>query len=80
MPSVSSSGTSSKKALVYSSVVQQAPGYVWRWRSDDGKEESAESFPYYHDCLADARAKGYEVDLASAHGNTAPGGSPHKLD
>ena len=68
-----------KKAALYSIPAPQSPGYVWEWRSSDGKTRSKGSFAYYHDCLADARAQGYEVELSAAHGNTAPGGARHNL-
>lgn len=67
-----------KKAELYSSPVMQQPGYAWKWRAHDGTE-SKKSFPYYYECVTDAREHGYEVDLASAKGITAPGGAPHNL-
>ena len=50
-----------------------AHGYCWRWHSADGKTDSVGQFTYYHDCLADARANGYDIELTHASGETAPG-------
>ena len=68
-----------KKAELYSITVPQSPGYAWKWRAVSGKTTCRESFQYYHDCLADARAKGYEVELSQAQGHTAPAGARHNL-
>ena len=38
-------------------------GYVWRWKSEDGAATSLRAFPFFYDCLSDARARGYEVKL-----------------
>ena len=62
-----------KPALVFSIPSKTANGYCWRWRSLDGEAESAESFVYYFDCLADARANGYVAQPTQAQGTTAPG-------
>ena len=35
------------------------PDFGWRWRSADGKEQSSQGFAYYHDCVEDARKRGY---------------------
>ena len=64
---------SMKPAAIFSIPSTTPPGYCWRWRSSDGKTDSKSQFCYYHDCLADAKASGYAVQLPVAHGNTAPG-------
>jgi hypothetical protein len=33
----------------------------------------------YYDCVADARKRGYEVELTRAQGVTAPGGARHNM-
>jgi hypothetical protein len=50
-----------KSAVLFSELMTAAPCYCWRWRSDDGKTKSTRSFVYYLQCLADARANGYDV-------------------
>ena len=62
-----------KPAVIFSIPMTTSHGYCWRWRSVDGKTDSTGQFVYYHDCLADANANGHSVQLAVAHGNTAPG-------
>lgn len=64
---------SMKPAVIFSIPSITSPGYCWRWRSVDGKTDSESQFVYYHDCLADAKAKGYSVRFEAARGNTAPG-------
>lgn len=62
-----------KPAVIFSIPATTPNGYCWRWRSVDGKTDSKSQFAYYHDCLADAKASGYSVQLSVARGNTAPG-------
>ena len=62
-----------KPAVIFSIPTTTAVGYCWRWRSVDGKTDSSRQFTYYDDCRADAAANGHAVQLAVAHGNTAPG-------
>jgi hypothetical protein len=62
-----------KQAVMFSIPTTTAPGYCWRWRSVDGKTDSAQQFTYYHDCLADATANGYSIQQTVAQGDTAPG-------
>ena len=38
-------------------------GYAWRWTSEDGAATSPAAFPLFYDCLSDARARGYDVEL-----------------
>jgi hypothetical protein len=54
-------------------------GFVWKWRCDEDKKESSQSFVRYHDCMTDAQAQGYTVELTFAKGNRAPGGAPQQL-
>ena len=68
-----------KKAEIYSTPAGAEPGYVWKWRCNKTNEGSAKSFTLYHDCLADARENGYEVELTHARGITAPGGAGYAL-
>lgn len=62
-----------KPAVIFSVPMTASPGYCWRWRAVDGKAESKSQFAHYHDCLADAQANGFVVELSVAQGNTAPG-------
>jgi hypothetical protein len=52
------------------------PGFVWKWRSADGATVSRECFMYFHDCLTDARARGYSVEIERVHGAARPGADP----
>lgn len=51
-----------KQAQVYCARVTGA-SFSWKWRSADGKHESANAFDYYHDCLEDARKNGYTAEF-----------------
>ena len=62
-----------KPAVIYSIPAPTSLGFSWRWRSVDGKTESARQFPYYYDCLADAKTNGYAVEVTVAHGSSSPG-------
>ena len=62
-----------KPAVIFSVPITTSPGYCWRWRSADGKADSKSQFGYYYDCVADAQANGFAVELSVAHGATAPG-------
>lgn len=35
----------------------------WAWSSEGGERKSAELFPFFYDCVEDARRNGYYVDL-----------------
>jgi hypothetical protein len=49
-------------------------GYRWQWRAADRKVRSSRQFDLFYECVEDARARGYEVDLsAGRRGRTAPG-------
>ena len=65
-----------KSAVLFSELMKAAPCYRWRWRSDDGENESTQSFSYYLHCLADARANGYDVRNQMAVGTSSPGAKP----
>jgi len=64
-----------KSAVLFSELMKAAPCYRWRWRSDDGENESTQSFGYYLDCLSNARANGYDVRSRMAIGPS----SPHRI-
>jgi hypothetical protein len=68
-----------KKAEIYATAAGGTPGYVWNWRCRETGAGSATSFPLYFDCVADAREKGYEVELTQASGLSAPGGAGFAL-
>jgi len=62
-----------KRAVVFSVPMSTGNAFVWRWRSDDHKHDSTQSFSYYADCVADATRNGYEVALGriEAYSNVA---------
>ena len=66
-----------KRATLFSVPATNANGYAWKWRSTDG-HASKQTFVLYHDCLADARKNGYEVQIAD-QGLSDPGASPEGL-
>jgi hypothetical protein len=68
-----------EKAHIYSVPSETPSGYAWKWAAAAGTEQPAKVFPYYFDCLGDARDRGYDVELTYAVGATAPGGAVHKL-
>ena len=51
-----------KTATTYSVPLTIAPGFGWKWRSDDGKRVSPEWFVFHRDCVADAKRNGYAVE------------------
>ena len=59
-------------ANIYSVATTGPQAFVWRWRTHDGLHHSSRSFPFYFDCVEDARREGYEVRLEHASGPTAP--------
>jgi len=59
--------------------VQGSQDFRWEWRSHDGKEKSAESFVYYHQCVEDARQAGFDVDLSGAQARNVDGSTRDKL-
>ena len=69
-----------KTAEIVAVAAADAAGYVWQWRCLESNATSERSFPLYFDCVVDARQHGYEVELARARGNSAPGGAGYSLD
>ena len=65
-----------KPAVIFSIPAKTSHGYCWLWRAVDSKVDSKKHFVYYHECLADAQANGYSVQLSVAQGTTAPGRGP----
>jgi hypothetical protein len=51
-------------AVIFSVPLTLTAGFGWRWRSEDYKQESADWFVFYADCVADAKRKGYRIKLA----------------
>ena len=37
--------------------------YYWAWRSVDGSHRSRCDFTYFFECLSDARAKGFDIQV-----------------
>jgi hypothetical protein len=71
--------SSVRKAIIYSVTTPTGIGYGWKWRCAETKVESAATFPFYYDCVADAQIGGLEVELTHAVGATAPGGARYDL-
>ena len=67
-----------KPAVIFSLPAMTSRGYCWRWRSVDGKTDSAGPFAFYQDCREDAQANGYAVQLRI--GGPAAGGSEYHLE
>ena len=63
-----------KKATLCAIASGEAPGYAWSWSCESDKTHSAGAFPYYYDCVSDARKNGYVVEVTRAHGPMAPEG------
>jgi hypothetical protein len=59
--------------------VKGSQDFRWEWRSHDGKDKSAASFVYYHDCVEDARQAGFEVELSGTEAKNLDGSSRDKL-
>jgi hypothetical protein len=73
---VENTANSMKSAELYPVSIPAPPGFVWKWRSVDGATVSRECFMYFHDCLADARARGYSVEIERVYGAARPGADP----
>jgi hypothetical protein len=48
-----------KIAMVRSVRIAGEQAFGWKWRSEDGAIESADTFRYFNDCCESARRKGY---------------------
>jgi len=53
-----------KAAVIFSVPMSTSQRFAWRWRSEDYRQDSTESFRLYHLCVADAERNGYEVRLS----------------
>jgi hypothetical protein len=53
-------------------------GFRWVWRREDGLAQSRRAFDFFYDCVADARASGYEVRLGNPR-DSAPTSSPREV-
>jgi hypothetical protein len=62
-----------KVGIAFSVPVTTAPGFGWRWRSEDHTRESSKVFVFYADCVADAERHGYKIKPVFAQGLAAPG-------
>jgi hypothetical protein len=62
-----------KPAVLFSIPATTSGAYCWSWRSADATGASTVQFPYYYECLADAKAKGYAVEIIATCGITSPG-------
>jgi hypothetical protein len=61
-----------KAAVLFYIPTTTSSAVCWRWHSVDGKTDSAQPFPSYDDCLADARASGYFVEATRPRADPAP--------
>ena len=52
-------------------VAARAGLFQWKWRGDDGKQKSSQSFDLFYDCVEDARSHGAAIDLARVHRQVA---------
>jgi hypothetical protein len=68
--------TAPKTAQIVSVGSADAQGFRWAWRSSDGKKKSATNFAYFYECVEDARAAGYTVELSGTIPRNVDG-SPH---
>ena len=53
-----------KRATLFSVPATNANGYAWKWRAANG-DTSKGTFALYHDCLADARKHGHEIQIST---------------
>ena len=53
----------SGKCVIYAKPARRGYFY-WGWHSSDGRWQSRTVFPYFYDCLTDARRNGYQIDPA----------------
>jgi hypothetical protein len=52
-----------KAAVIFSIPCTIETGFAWHWRATDHSQESAGSFRYYAECVADAKRKGFTVEF-----------------
>jgi hypothetical protein len=64
-----------KAAVLFYLPMTTSDGVCWRWRSADGKADSAQAFGSYDDCLADARENGYHAEATPQRADTASANS-----
>lgn len=51
--------------LLYAVGATTGRGFVWQWRTIDGRKCADQTFLYFHDCMKDAEAHGHVIDLAA---------------
>jgi hypothetical protein len=68
-----------KLAILMAEAAASASGLSWTWHCDEDQAKSARVFEYYYDCVVDAQRHGYLVELARAHGASAPAGPHYQL-
>ena len=56
--------TTTRKVEIVDVPAPTRQGYRWQWRSTDNAVGSNRAFDLFYECVEDARARGYEVDLA----------------
>jgi hypothetical protein len=52
--------------VIFSMPLVTASRFAWRWRAEDHSVESGQAFPYYADCVADAKRAGLTVTIGRA--------------
>lgn len=57
------SSARSGECVIYAKPAKRGHFY-WGWHSSDGRRRSRTVFPYFYDCLTDARRNGYVIDPA----------------
>jgi hypothetical protein len=68
-----------KTAEIFSVGTSDKNGFQWAWRCLETKQQSRKHFVYFYECVEDARAAGYEVDLAGVRAMTVDGRPHHGL-
>lgn len=68
-----------KTAQIFSISSAEAHGFRWAWRSSDASEQSRVDFIYFYECVEDARAAGYSVELSGTSAKTVDGRGRHGL-
>jgi hypothetical protein len=67
-------------AVIYPIGSSGTADFKWKWRCEADNASSKTSFAFYHDCLSDAIAHGYRVEMMVATGDSAPGGPDFSVD
>ena len=66
-----------KTAIVFSVPAAVPAGFIWKWRASDGSKQSHSAFAFFYQCVENANAAGYTVDLNTARNTHSEAGLPH---